>query len=119
MIAVTAAIPAVSATSELPGTASDSETNATYYNNATIPAADPYVLYDDDSGYYYAYSTDGANSGYYFGVYRSPDLVTWEKASNGAIQRNDPNQWGPPGSGRQKSIRMKRPACFISSIPQC
>lgn len=94
MIAVTEAIPAVSATSELPGTASDSKTNATYYNNATIPAADPYVLYDDDSGYYYAYSTDGANSGYYFGVYRSPDLVTWEKASNGAIQRNDPNQWG-------------------------
>ena len=73
---------------------SSAATNATYYNNASIPAADPYVLYDKESGYYYAYSTDGANKGYYFGIYRSPDLVTWEKASDGAIAKDDPNQWG-------------------------
>lgn len=69
-------------------------TNATYYNNATIAAADPHVSYDSESGYYYAYSTDGANKGYNYGVYRSPDLVTWEKASNGALSTTDPNRWG-------------------------
>ena len=28
-------------------------TNATYYNNASFNAADPYVLHDERSGYYY------------------------------------------------------------------
>lgn len=71
-----------------------SSSNASYYNSASIRAADPYVLYDSSSGYYYAYTTDGADRGYYFGIYRSPDLVTWEKASAGAIPSTDPNQWG-------------------------
>ena len=69
-------------------------TNATYYNDAALPAADPYVLHDKRSGYYYAYSTDGADPGYYFGVYRSADLATWEKVPGGALPVNDPNQWG-------------------------
>jgi Glycosyl hydrolases family 43 len=68
-------------------------TDATYYNNAALPAADPYVLHDD-SGYYYAYSTDGADPGWYFAVYRSADLVTWEKLPGGALPVDDPKQWG-------------------------
>ena len=69
-------------------------TNATYYNDAALPAADPYVLHDKRSGYYYAYSTDGADPGYYFGVYRSADLATWEKVPGGALPVDDPKQWG-------------------------
>lgn len=49
--------------------------DATYYNDAAFPAADPYVLHDKPSGYYYAYSTDGARPGadgtpFAFGIYR-------------------------------------------------
>ncbi len=69
-------------------------TDATYFNNAAFAAADPYVMRDPRSGYYYAYSTEGADDGYYFAVYRSADLVTWEKAAPGALPVNDPNQWG-------------------------
>ena len=69
-------------------------TDATYFNNAAFPGADPYVLHDPRSGYYYAYSTTGADPGYYFAVYRSADLVTWERAAPGALPVNDPNQWG-------------------------
>jgi GH43 family beta-xylosidase len=74
--------------------ATATRTNATYFNNAAMPAADPYVLYDRASGYYYAYSTEGADPGYYFAVYRSADLVTWEKAAPGALPVSDPKQWG-------------------------
>jgi GH43 family beta-xylosidase len=72
----------------------DSRTNATYFNNAAFPAADPYVLHDPRSGYYYAYSTEGADDGFYFGVYRSADLATWEKVPGGALPKDDPKQWG-------------------------
>jgi GH43 family beta-xylosidase len=72
----------------------DAKTNATYYNDGALPAADPYVLHDPRSGYYYAYSTEGADDGHYFGVYRSADLATWEKVSGGALPKDDPNQWG-------------------------
>jgi hypothetical protein len=72
----------------------DSRTNATYFNNAAFPAADPYVLHDKRSGYYYAYSTDGADDGYHFGIYRSADLATWEKVPGGALPVDDPKQWG-------------------------
>jgi hypothetical protein len=68
-------------------------TNATYFNDAALPAADPYVLRDARSGSYYAYSTDGADDGYHFGIYRSADLVTWEKVPGGALRADDPNQW--------------------------
>ena len=74
--------------------ADGARTNATYFNNAALPAADPYVLHDERSGYYYAYSTDGADPGYYFGVYRSADLATWKKVPGGALPVDDPKQWG-------------------------
>src|SRR3954454_12316682 len=76
-------------------------TNATYFNDAAPPAADPYVLHDARSGYYYAYSTDGADDGYHFGIYRSGDLVTWEEVPSGALRGDDRNQgandwfWAP------------------------
>ena len=74
-------------------------TNATYYNNALFDAADPYVLRDERSGYYYAYSTDGGGQdasgrSYYFGIYRSADLVTWEHIPGGALPVDDRRQWG-------------------------
>lgn len=73
--------------------------DATYYNDAAFPAADPYVLHDKPSGYYYVYSTDGARTGsdgtrYAFGIYRSADLVTWERLPGGALPLNEPNRWG-------------------------
>jgi GH43 family beta-xylosidase len=74
--------------------ADSSRTNATYFNDAAFSAADPYVLHDKRSGYYYAYSTEGADDGYHFGVYRSADLATWEKVPGGALPKDDPNQWG-------------------------
>src|SRR4051812_13859633 len=77
-----------------PGAAAAARTNATYFNNAALAAADPYVLHDPGSGYYYAYSTEGADDGYYFGIYRSADLVTWEKVRGGALPVKDPKQWG-------------------------
>jgi GH43 family beta-xylosidase len=76
-----------------PGVARAS-TNATYFNDASLAAADPYVLHDPSSGYYYAYSTDGADPGSYFGIYRSADLVTWEHVKGGALPVDDPKQWG-------------------------
>src|SRR3954462_8718301 len=93
VLAVAAALAAVA-----PASASAagpwSWTNATYFNDASLPAADPYVLHDEASGYYYAYSTDGAGPGYHFGVYRSADLATWERLPGGALRDDDPNQWG-------------------------
>jgi GH43 family beta-xylosidase len=74
--------------------AAQAATNATYFNDASLPAADPYVLHDPSTGYYYAYSTDGADAGSYFGIYRSADLVTWEHVEGGALPVNDPKQWG-------------------------
>ncbi len=72
--------------------AGSTDTNATFANTVLSTAADPHVLYDEASGYYYAYSTAGAKSGYRFGIYRSPDLTTWEQL-NGAIPSSDPNTW--------------------------
>ena len=69
-------------------------TDATYFNNAAFAAADPYVMHDPRTGYYYAYSTEGADDGWYFAIYRSADMVTWQKAAPGALPVNDPNQWG-------------------------
>src|SRR5215216_5527460 len=67
---------------------------ATYFNDAALPAADPYVLHDSASGFYYAYSTEGADPGWYYAIYRSADLVTWEKLPRGALRQRDPKQWG-------------------------
>jgi hypothetical protein len=51
-------------------------------------------MHDPRTGFYYAYSTEGAADGWYFAVYRSADLVTWQKAAPGALRVDDPNQWG-------------------------
>jgi hypothetical protein len=68
-------------------------TDATYYNNAASPGADPFVLFDEASGYYYAYSTEGADPGYNFAIYRSPDLATWEHLPGGALRAGQDGDW--------------------------
>src|SRR3954447_7792477 len=75
-------------------TAAPVRTDATTYNDAALPAADPYVLHDEASGFYYAYSTEGADPGWYYAIYRSADLVTWEKVSGGALRQHAAKQWG-------------------------
>jgi hypothetical protein len=92
-VTVLAALAFVSMTG-VASAARPAQTNATYFNNAALPAADPFTLYDRKSGYYYAYSTEGADPGYYFAIYRSADLATWEKVGHGALPVNDPKQWG-------------------------
>jgi hypothetical protein len=82
------AVPAATATAAPPAT------NATFYNDGALPAADPYVLHDEASGYYYAYSTEGADPGWYYAIYRSADLVTWEKLPHGALRQHARGQWG-------------------------
>jgi len=69
------------------------ESDATYFNDASTPGADPFVYFDRDSGYYYAYSTEGADTGYQFGIYRSPDLATWEKLPGGALREGEQGDW--------------------------
>jgi hypothetical protein len=69
-------------------------TNATYYNDARLPAADPFVLYDAPSGSYYAYSTEGADPHYHFAVYRSADLATWHRLAGGALRVGGAREWG-------------------------
>lgn len=68
-------------------------TDATFHNDAGTPGADPFVLFDRDSGYYYAYSTDGADRGYHFAIYRSPDLATWEHLPGGALRAGQDGDW--------------------------
>lgn len=69
-------------------------TNAMYFNDASTFGADPFVLWDEASGQYFAYSTDGADDGYRFAIYRSPDLATWHKVPGGALDIDDRGQWG-------------------------
>ncbi|KAM5349692.1 hypothetical protein ACJ41O_006197 [Fusarium nematophilum] len=57
-----------------------------FYNSARHAAADPYVLYDSSSGRYYAYSTEGADEGYHFAIYSSPDLSTWHRHPGGVLK---------------------------------
>ena len=57
-----------------------------FFNSASHKAADPYVLYDSTSGQYYAYSTEGADEGYNFAIYSSPDLATWHKHPGGVLK---------------------------------
>jgi hypothetical protein len=40
-------------------------TNATYVNDNSSVAADPYVRWDAGTGQYWAYSTEGADDGWY------------------------------------------------------
>ena len=66
-------------------------TNATYINDNSSVAADPYVRWDTSTGAYWAYSTEGADDGWYFGIYTSPDLSTWSKIPGGAIKNDSVN----------------------------
>jgi hypothetical protein len=68
-------------------------TDATFHNDAGTPGADPFVLFDAASGYYYAYSTEGADDGYNFAIYRSPDLATWEHLPGGALRAGQDGDW--------------------------
>ena len=63
----------------------------TYYNNGELSAEEPYVMYDEASGYYYAYTLNGGRN-YRFGVKRSADMVTWEHAG-GVLAKGD-DGWG-------------------------
>src|SRR5215211_1950411 len=54
-------------------------TNATYYNNA---------FFTDGGG------QDASGRSYYFGIYRSADLVTWEQIPGGALPVDDRKNWG-------------------------
>lgn len=78
---------AVDSTSEMiQGSHDDNSTIPQYHNAARHPAADPYVFYDSKSGQYFAYSTEGADNGYLFAVYNSPDLSTWHKQPGGVLR---------------------------------
>ncbi|UNI15639.1 hypothetical protein JDV02_002152 [Purpureocillium takamizusanense] len=57
-----------------------------FHNAASHAAADPFVLYDARSARYYAYSTEGADEGFNFGIYSSPDLATWHRHPGGALR---------------------------------
>ncbi|KXH65531.1 beta-xylosidase [Colletotrichum salicis] len=64
----------------------DSGQSPKFYNSARHAAADPYVFYDSEKGQYYAYSTEGADEGYHFAIYISPDLSTWRKHPGGVLK---------------------------------
>lgn len=68
-------------------TTSDTSASKTpqFHNSARHTAADPHVIYDANSGKYYAYSTDGADKNHLFAIYTSPDLSTWSKHSGGVL----------------------------------
>jgi len=92
-IVLAALVALVGAAPSATGAGSRPRTDATYFNDASQAAADPYVLFDKASGYYYAYSTDGADPGWYFAIYRSADLATWQKLPGGALPVDDAKQW--------------------------
>ena len=91
LFALAAALPSVLASLSFP---TGYRTDATYINNATTVAADPYVRYDKKTGLYWAYSTEGADAGWYYGIYTSPDLATWTKVPGGAIKADGDKVWG-------------------------
>jgi GH43 family beta-xylosidase len=91
---IVAALAAFSVLATAPAAAHpDWMTDATFHNDAATPGADPFVLFDQASGYYYAYSTDGADPGYNFAIYRSPDLATWEHLPGGALRSGQDGDW--------------------------
>ena len=71
--------------------------NATFFNSASQPGADTYAIFDSSSGQYYAYSTEGADDGWHFAIYRSPDLATWEQVPGGALRQCNNNSQPPSG----------------------
>ncbi|WYZ45809.1 hypothetical protein EsH8_IX_000034 [Colletotrichum jinshuiense] len=71
-----------------------------FYNSARHAAADPYVFYDSESRQYYAYSTEGADEGYHFAIYISPDLSTWQKHPGGVLKACYDDQMKPVKDGQ-------------------
>lgn len=59
---------------------------ATFYNAGLHSGADPYTLYDEQTGLYHAYSTSGQDPGWLFAIYTSPDLSTWTRRPGGAMR---------------------------------
>ena len=57
-----------------------------------VIGADPHVLYDDKSGYYYCYATSGDHTGKFFHIYKSKDLVEWQDL--GFALDTSVNCWG-------------------------
>lgn len=57
-----------------------------FHNSARHAGADPYAFYDATSGQYYVYSTEGADEGFNFAIYSSPDLSTWHKQPGGVFK---------------------------------
>ena len=46
----------------------------------SVLGADPFILFDSNSGYYYSYCTGGDEKGA-FRIYKSKDMVEWEFVS--------------------------------------
>ncbi|KAJ6788179.1 hypothetical protein PWT90_05185 [Aphanocladium album] len=77
---------AVSSSSSSSSSKTKSSHTPEFHNAARHEAADPYVFYDSDSAQYYAYSTAGADDGWNFAIYSSPDLATWQKQPGGVLK---------------------------------
>lgn len=92
-VAVLVALPLAPATASAHPDRPSRTTDATYHNDAATPGADPFVLFDRPSGYYYAYSTEGADPGHHFAIHRSPDLATWEHLPGGALRAGRDGDW--------------------------
>lgn len=71
-----------------------------FHNSAQHPGADPYVFYDSSSSEYYAYSTEGAEEGYNFAIYSSPDLSTWHKYPGGVLKACYDGEMNPIEGGQ-------------------
>lgn len=58
----------------------------------SVLGADPFILFDKNSGFYYSYCTGGDEKGA-FRIYKSKDMVEWEFVSL-ALSFSHPNVWG-------------------------
>ncbi len=57
-----------------------------------VTGADPHILFDTKSGYYYCYATSNTGNNYQFYIYKSKDLIKWEHVGY-ALDTNDENNW--------------------------
>jgi hypothetical protein len=71
-----------------------------FHNSARHAGADPYVLYNSADGLYYTYSTEGADEGYNFAIYSSPDLSTWHKQPGGVLKACYDEEMNPIEGGQ-------------------
>ncbi|KAH8893553.1 Arabinanase/levansucrase/invertase [Thozetella sp. PMI_491] len=79
---------------------SASDQSPEFHNSARHAGADPYVIYNSPDGLYYAYSTEGADEGYHFAIYSSPDLSTWHRHSGGVLKACYDEQMNPIEGGQ-------------------